>query len=99
MPEQNARQWKTEDLQKALQFSFRLPVAAVSRQHSIPCRTYKIPERKLGRHAILSSTAEEVLKGRIVRLQQMGLGVTRKQFHPFTFKICEETNIPQKRIW
>jgi hypothetical protein len=49
MSEQNARQWKTEDLQKALQPNFRFPVAAASRQYNILCRTYKIPERKLGR--------------------------------------------------
>jgi hypothetical protein len=74
-------------------------MVAASRQYSIPCRTYKIPERKLGRHSILSSTAEEVLKGRVVRLQQTGFGVTRKRVRPFASKFCEEKNIPQKRIW
>jgi hypothetical protein len=93
MLEHNARPWKVEDLQKALQSNFRLPVAAASQQYNIPYRIYKIPERKLERNVILSSTAEEILNGTKAHLQQMGFGVTRKQVRPFAFKICEEKNI------
>jgi hypothetical protein len=73
-------------------------VAAASRQYSVSCRTYKIPERKLGRHAILSSTAEEILKGRIKRLQQMGFGATRKHVSSFAFKFCEENIFRKKNL-
>jgi hypothetical protein len=50
-----------------------------------------------GRQAILSSNAEEILKGRTVRLQQIGCGVTRKQVRSFAFQICEEKKIYRKK--
>jgi hypothetical protein len=34
MSEQNAKRWKTEDVQEMLQFNFRLLVAAASRKYS-----------------------------------------------------------------
>ncbi|KAJ4451546.1 hypothetical protein ANN_03012 [Periplaneta americana] len=93
--------WATEDLKFALQaIKSGLPVAAASRQYNIPRRTLrdwmirnKSPERKLGRCAVLSPDLELELK-RIVRLQQVGFGLTRLQVRSCCYKICEENNIP-----
>jgi hypothetical protein len=92
--------WKAEDLQNALQsINSGLPVAAASRQYNIALRDWflrmdKTPERKRERYTNLSSTVGEELKGRIVCLQQVGFGLTRKQFRLFAFKICEGKHIP-----
>lgn len=86
-------QWTTEDLQNAIAATTNgSSVAEAARRFNIPRRTLRDwirrgnanePVRKLGRNPVFTTEIENQLKFRIVRLQQVGFGVT-KQF------ICEK---------
>lgn len=80
--------WTTEDLQKAIEaVRSGITVSEASRTFNIPRRTLrdwlnkdegKTPTRKLGRNPVLNPNIEKELKERVVRLQQVGFGVTKK---------------------
>lgn len=47
---------------------------------------------KLGRRPVLNQEQTEELKRRIVRLQQVGFGLTATELHKTVYQFCSEKN-------
>lgn len=100
---QNLRaQWTNESLENALQaIRAGCSVASAARTHGIPRKTLgdwvkrgNVPPcRRLGRLPTLPVEIEKLLRVRIVRLQQVGFGLTRRLMCKKAYEICSEMNI------
>ena len=86
---QNLRaKWSTQDLRQAIEaVENGRSIAEAARSFNIPRRTLgdwmkkkndKNPVRKLGRTPAFDDDVESQLKERVVRLQRVGFGVTKK---------------------
>jgi hypothetical protein len=74
------------------------PIAAACKKSVVPRRTFRdwvnrkrLPLKRLERNALLPADAGKQLHPRIVRVRQVGWGLTLKYISKFLVKICKET--------